>query len=48
MMSMYCFGLEVLARLRAVVSRESFDRPPVTTLMLAGAHCCQEAIDLDF
>jgi hypothetical protein len=47
MMSVYCFGLDVIARLFATVSRGSFDCPLVTAPMLGGAHRCQEAIDLD-
>ena len=46
-MSMYCFGLDVPARLLAIVPGESFDCPLVTAPMLGGAHRCQEAIDLD-
>ena len=46
-MSVYCFGLDVPARLLAIVSGESFDGQLVTASMLGGAHRCQEAIDLD-
>ena len=46
-MSVYCFERDAPARLLAIVSGASFDCPLVTAPMLGGAHCCEEAIDLD-